>query len=102
MLKCDFCSSQPVVATYKANDFVVTVFSIGGLEQESIGCWAACSRCEALIDASDWTGLVKHVADKFIVRYPICSWIRPEVERDFGLMYSQLQANGFTKEVLDH
>lgn len=43
---CDFCSSTEVEWTYPAHDIVVEA-----IRSRSVGAWAACEGCHALIEA---------------------------------------------------
>lgn len=56
---CDFCSEQPVKWRYPARDVrPIEAVSIPGLlVQTSVGDWAACDKCHALIEADDRDGL---------------------------------------------
>jgi len=95
-LKCDFCSGRPIMARYHAESFVVesvTVF-------ESCGDWAACSKCEALIDAGNWDELVRRVRHSMFVLHPFHAvWSKPEeATRHYTAMYKKLRAANFRKE----
>jgi hypothetical protein len=56
MVICDFCSGTPVVWDYPAKSF--TVYDMPGVKGDSIGGWAACEPCGALIERDDRAGLV--------------------------------------------
>lgn len=53
--RCDFCSGGPVTWSYPALNFVAYVSD--AIFGESVGAWAACDACHALIEASDRSGL---------------------------------------------
>lgn len=72
ILVCDFCSSQPVTARYKAKDFLMKPIQVEGIEVTgaSIGDWAACKECEFLIDMNRWDEVVKRAVEKFFEFHP--------------------------------
>ncbi len=55
---CDFCSSPDVAWQYEA--ISANVFEIEDLTLASVGGWAACETCSALIEAGDREGLRQH------------------------------------------
>jgi hypothetical protein len=75
---CDFCSKPKPTWRYPANDFIAsqTQAPQGLLVQESIGGWAACDDCHALIEASDWSALATRSADALLAECPM-------IERDW-------------------
>ena len=55
---CDFCSSRPVLYCYPAHGFALEAFL-----WQSVGNWAACEPCGALIEAGDLDGLTRRCLD---------------------------------------
>ena len=56
---CDFCSEPNVVWRYPAQNFVA--YAVAGVVGQSLGDWAACTVCHALIEDGDrgdvrWVG----------------------------------------------
>lgn len=91
---CDFCSGAPVTACYHAKSFVAHSFSTEQLTQESVGNWAACDICAALIDAGLWDDLVTRVMASYPVGMADDCYLRVEL----NVLYAQLRENGFIKE----
>jgi hypothetical protein len=48
---CDFCSQQPVYASYPAKD--ITFVDEAGIQSTSRGEWVACRNCYDLIEVAD-------------------------------------------------
>lgn len=98
-IKCDFCSAQPVTARYHAKSFVVNAFSTLHLQQGSEGDWAACAKCEVLIDTNQWAVLIDRVADTFYEQYPMLKFVvtRESFEHQLREMYAQLLQQDFRK-----
>jgi hypothetical protein len=78
---CDFCSDTPVVARYHAEDFLTVSNDI--LVSESVGDWAACSTCEALIDAGRWDDLINHAVERFFVVHPDMKDMPMDIIREY-------------------
>ena len=61
---CDFCSDHtPHPARILADSFALPTLP-GGLGQLSIGDWAACDTCAALLLRDDWLGLIGRVTSR--------------------------------------
>jgi hypothetical protein len=73
MLICDICSAPDPPWRYPAEDFIAseTEGLSGILVQESIGGWAACDECRAIIDREDWHGLAVRAADTLLAQCAI-------------------------------
>lgn len=67
--ECDFCSSSPVFKVYSCHNFIVPWTKHWVFAHGSIGGWAACRRCAALIDADKWTDLSDLVFRRFVKRH---------------------------------
>jgi len=55
MCICDFCSEPEVAWRYPARNFLA--YAVAGVVGQSVGDWAACPTCHALIEAGDRKGL---------------------------------------------
>ena len=55
---CDFCSQPNPTRSFPCPEFCMAEAK-GYPELRSVGNWEACSQCGKLIDASDWSGLLK-------------------------------------------
>ena len=65
---CDFCSEPHVVWRYPARTFIAYV--VAGFVGQSVGDWAACSVCHALIEAGDRTGLLERSLSRLLQKNP--------------------------------
>jgi hypothetical protein len=93
---CDFCSGTPVVARYRAEDFIVFANDIA--ISESVGDWAACAACEALVDAQRWDDLITRAVEQFFVVHPDMKDMPMEFVRDFLTQtYARLRESRITK-----
>lgn len=66
---CDFCSASPTTRLYACHNFVIPSTKHAVFQHESIGAWAACDRCAALIDAGHWTELTDRAVRRFMRTY---------------------------------
>lgn len=98
---CDFCSEKPVVASYAADDFEATPFSVPGasLYQTSVGGWAACATCEKLIDANDWDRLLDRAVTTFFLKHPalLGMFSRERLREHLADLYDILRTKNFRK-----
>ena len=53
--RCDFCSLPRPGWRFPANSFIDKQYEVG----LSVGDWAACEQCAALIQTEDWIGLAR-------------------------------------------
>jgi hypothetical protein len=65
---CDFCSEPQVVWRYPALSFLAYV--IAGIAGESVGDWAACRICHALIQAGNRSELADRSVRTLIEKHP--------------------------------
>ena len=70
-LQCDFCSVPGPVWRYPARSFVA--YCAPNVAGESVGDWAACDRCYALIETDDRKGLAQRSLDELILKHPEAS-----------------------------
>lgn len=61
-MKCDFCSAEPALEGFITPDFVLQ--EVPGVQRVSVGGWAACKECAALVHAGD----EKAVAERSLKR----------------------------------
>ena len=67
-LLCDFCSASDPAWRYPARSFVA--YCAPNVAGESVGDWAACDDCHALIEANDRQSLAQRSLDELIVKHP--------------------------------
>ena len=67
-LLCDFCSALSPAWTYQSLSFIVYLppAFAGG----SVGGWAACDECHALIEANKREELTQRCLDEFTFKHP--------------------------------
>jgi hypothetical protein len=65
---CDFCSEPDVDWRYPARTFIAYV--VAGFVGQSVGDWAACTVCHALIEAGDRTGLLERSLSRLLEKNP--------------------------------
>lgn len=105
MILCDFCSGRPVTARYNADDFHADTISAYAakthieFESVSVGDWAACAHCEALIDAKDWDTLLTRAVTEFFHHNPQNIGVVPEplIKAHLKTMYDKLLTMNFRK-----
>jgi hypothetical protein len=67
-LVCDFCSTPDIAWSYPVLSFEAFEFVTFG--QMSLGDWAACETCHALIAAGNARGLLNRSVDTMILENP--------------------------------
>ncbi len=89
---CDFCSEPQVRWCYPARDFVYIAVSgpSGILVSESVGAWAACGECHALIEAGDHEALLNRSVQKFV---EINGFLPPALADDIRRIHTQFFAH---------
>jgi hypothetical protein len=68
---CDFCGTSPTARLYACRNFVIPRTKHAVFQHESIGAWAACDRCAALIDAGHWSQLTDRALRRFTKKYGV-------------------------------
>jgi hypothetical protein len=68
MCLCDFCSEPEVVWRYPARTFLA--YALAGVVGQSVGDWAACPICHALIEAGDRKGLSERSLQTLLDKHP--------------------------------
>ena len=71
-LICDFCSSPDVYRAYMAEDFIAleVLEADHSTRFQSLGAWAACRECTALIEAENWEALLERSWKTFLDNTP--------------------------------
>jgi hypothetical protein len=65
---CDFCSVPHVAWRYPAHTFAAYV--VAGIVGESVGDWAACPTCHALIENGQYVELAERSLQTLIDKHP--------------------------------
>ena len=65
---CDFCSEPNVVWRYPAQNFVA--YAVADVVGQSVGDWAACTVCHALIESGDHCGLLDRSVRRLLEKEP--------------------------------
>lgn len=75
VMVCDFCSAPSPVCAYGSTEDIDPInhsLHSDGLETHgSVGQWAACEDCAAIIDAGDKWALAARTLDSFAATYPL-------------------------------
>lgn len=88
---CDFCSTPKVIWCYPAEDF--TAYTFGNLIGQSVGGWAACQDCWALIEADDRRGLAERSTALLIDTNPEMAEARSELIAKMSTLHGIFFAN---------
>jgi hypothetical protein len=67
-LICDFCSGRDPAWRYPALTFLA--YCTPNIAGESVGDWAACDACHALIEAEDRMGLAERSLNELMLKHP--------------------------------
>jgi hypothetical protein len=78
---CDFCSDPNVAWRYPARTFIA--YAIAGFVGQSVGDWAACNICHALIEAGDRRALLERSLSTLLEK-------DPEVRHDEAALRDEL------------
>ena len=82
---CDFCSSPDVKWRYPAKTFLAYVTdSVAG---ESLGDWAACTKCHDLIERDDRAGLAAWSIESLITVHPEMAEIKEDLLREMAVLH---------------
>jgi hypothetical protein len=82
---CDFCSGQDVKWRYPAKTFLAYITnSVAG---ESLGDWAACSKCHDLIEQDDRAGLAASSIESLIAVHPEMAEIKEDLHREMAVLH---------------
>jgi hypothetical protein len=86
-LVCDFCSAPGPVWRYPARSFVA--YCAPNVAGESVGDWAACDRCHALIEADDRIALAQRSLDELILKHPEAIAAAAVLYEDLAVLHQQ-------------
>lgn len=90
MCICDFCSEPDVAWCYPAQSFLA--YAIAGVVGQSMGDWAACTTCHALIEADDRTGLSERSLRTLLEKNPemraAASDLREQIAEFHGMFFA--------------
>ena len=92
---CDFCSAPHVAWRYPAKTFVAYV--IEGFVGQSIGDWAACNICHALIEVGDHSALLERSLRTLLEKHPE---MRPD-EHELREQLAMFHRMFFAHRILD-
>lgn len=92
---CDFCSAPDVAWRYPARSFAAYI--VAGIVGESVGDWAACPACHALIESGQRAALADRSVLAMLDKQP--EWKPVELELRAHLL--QLHAMFFERRAGD-
>jgi hypothetical protein len=82
---CDFCSGSDVKWRYPAKTFLSYITdSVAG---ESLGDWAACTKCHDLIERDDRAGLASRSIESLIAVHPGMAEIKEDLLRMMAILH---------------
>jgi hypothetical protein len=86
---CDFCSDPNPTWDYPARTFETAPLPCG--IPVSLGHWAACDVCHALIEQNDREGIIRRTVTSFYEKYPEFKELldTPEFESQTALLHNQ-------------
>ena len=90
-LQCDFCSVPGPVWRYPARSFVA--YRAPNVAGESVGDWAACDLCHALIEAGDRSGLAQRSLNELILKHPEAIAAAAVLYEDLAVLHQQFFAH---------
>lgn len=91
MCICDFCSEPEVAWRYPARNFLA--YAIAGVVGQSVGDWAACPTCHALIEAGDRKGLSERSLRTLLDKNPEMRAAASELREDIAGFHEMFFAN---------
>lgn len=90
---CDFCSECPTTHIYPCKNFVVPRFGTSVFQHESIGGWAACSKCAELIDAGRRAELTDRAFTNFLKQHCVPRYAHFDVREQFREIHQLFKEN---------
>jgi len=90
-LQCDFCSVPGPEWRYPARSFVA--YCVPNVAGESVGDWAACDQCHALIETDDRRGLAQRSLDELILKHPEACGAAAVLYENLTELHQQFFAN---------
>jgi len=97
-LHSDFCSAPCPTWRYPARSFVA--YRVSEIAGESVGDWAACDGCYALIEASDLPGLAQRSLESLLAKHPEGRTAAHVLISDLGDLHYQFFQNRLGPAVL--
>ena len=88
---CDFCSEPNVVWRYPAQNFVA--YAVAGVVGQSVGDWAACTVCHALIENGDRSGLSERSLRRLLEKNPDMRQDEAEVQEQLRVLHQMFFAH---------
>ena len=88
-MECDFCSEPNPKWMYRAGNYVSEIVDIA----ESLGGWAACDVCKALIEKNERVELAERGTRSFVSLHPEVTGIQEDI------FYTMLQIH---EEFFEH
>jgi len=86
-LLCDFCSAPDPAWRYQARSFIA--YRGPHVAGESVGDWAACDDCHALIEANDRQSLAQRSLDELILKHPEAIVAAAELHEHLAALHEQ-------------
>ena len=90
---CDFCSELPTTQIYACKNFLVPRTKTATFQHESIGAWAACSKCAELIDGGRWAELTDRAVANFLKQHCVPRYGHFEVREQFRQIHQLFREN---------
>lgn len=90
-LLCDFCSAPSPAWRYPARTFLA--YCAPPIAGESVGDWAACDSCHALIENDDPGALAQRSLDELIAKDPEAANCRGELFHSLMDLHEQFHTN---------
>lgn len=94
---CDFCSVQPTTQIYPCKNFVIPRNKTSVFRHESIGAWAACSKCAELIDGRRWAELTDRSFTNFLKQHCVPRYSYFDVREQFREIHQLFRENLVTE-----
>ena len=86
-LLCDFCSAPDPAWRYPARSFIA--YCAPDVAGESVGDWAACDDCHAMIEANDRRSLAQRSLDELILKHPEAIVAAAELHEHLAALHAQ-------------
>lgn len=90
-LQCDFCSVPGPEWRFPARSFFA--YCAPRVAGESVGDWAACDKCYALIEADDRRGLAQRSLDQLVLKHPEASAVAAVLYEELAELHQQFFAH---------
>ena len=90
-LQCDFCSVPGPEWRFPARSFVA--YCAPNVAGESVGDWAACAQCHALIETDDRRGLAQRSLDQLVLKHPEASVVAAVLYEELAELHEQFFAH---------